>query len=136
MVTSLEEAIAILKKWKDESAHIVVAAESPSRRTFRGMQERGVRWAMIQDVKVSRVTPPAEGGGSKEGIVEFEGPSGNLSVSLGRCRFVYEDPREASFDVREEADKTTVSALSVLFPYDESFIFYEMREPLTEPSSL
>src|SRR5437660_12913846 len=103
MVISLEEAIGILKKWKDESAHIVVTAESHLQQRVSGMQGRDVRWAMSQDVKVSRVTQPTDRGGSKKAIVEFEGPTGNLSISLGRCRFVYEDPREASSDVREEA---------------------------------
>jgi hypothetical protein len=129
MIISLEEALGILTKWKDESAHIVVAAESPLRPAHRGTQGSDVRWSMSQDLKVSRVTQPTDTGGSKTAIVEFEGPTGNLSVSLSRCRFVYEDPREASSDVREEAEMMSVSALSVFFSYDEGFIFYEMREP-------
>jgi hypothetical protein len=129
MVISLEESIAILKKWEDESAHILVTAESPFRQTLRGIQGRDVRWAMSQEVKVARVTTTPDTGGSKKVVVEFEGPTGNLSVSIARCRFVYEDPREASSDVREEAETLTLSALSVFFPYDEGFLFYEMREP-------
>src|SRR5215469_9563263 len=39
LVISQEEAIALLKKWKDESAHIVVTAESPLRQTLHEMQE-------------------------------------------------------------------------------------------------
>ena len=128
MVISQEEAIAILKKWKDESAHIVVTAESPLRQTPPEMQGREVRWGMTQNVKVSGITAPTDKGRPRGAIVEFEGPTGNLSISLGRCRFVYEEPREASSDVREEAEATSVSALSVFFPYDECFILYEMRE--------
>ena len=127
MVISLEEAIGIMKKWKDECSHIVVTAESPLRAIIHG-QRSDVRWSMSQDLKVSRVTQPADTGGSKKAIVEFEGPTGNLAVSLGGCRFVYADPREATSDVREDAEMMSVSSLSVFFPYDEGFIFYEMRE--------
>ena len=43
MVISLDEAVAILSKWKDESADILVAAESPFRQTLRGIEGQGVR---------------------------------------------------------------------------------------------
>jgi len=128
VVISQEEAIAILKKWKDEFAHIVVVAQGPLRQTPSGMQGSEVRWGMTQNVKVSGITAPTDKGGPSGAIVEFEGPTGNLSISLDRCRFIYEDPREASSDVREEAEAASVSALSVFFPYDECFILYEMRE--------
>jgi hypothetical protein len=45
------------------------------------------------------------------------------------CFFVYEEPREAKPVVREEAESTTVAALSVFFPSNEVFVFYELREP-------
>ena len=59
----------------------------------------------------------------------FETPGGTLSLSIGGCSFVYEEPREAKPVVREEAESTTVSALSVFFPSNEVFVFYELREP-------
>ena len=37
MVISLDDAVAILNKWKDESANLLVAAESPFRQTLRGI---------------------------------------------------------------------------------------------------
>jgi hypothetical protein len=129
MVISLEDAIAILRKWKDESAHIFVSAESPLRPTSREKKAGAVRWTMNQHVKVLRVLAPPAIGESNKAIVEFEGPSGTLGISLGGCRFVYEEPREASSDVRDEAETSTVSALSLFFSSDESFTFYEMREP-------
>jgi len=129
MMISLEDAVAILNKWKEESAHIVVAAESPFRQTLRGIHGRGVRWVMSQRIKVSRVSFFVDTKGSKQGIVEFEGPAGHLSLSMAACRFVYEDPREARPDIRTEAETATVSALSVFFPYDEGFLFYELVEP-------
>ena len=127
MVISLEDAIAILTKWKDESAHIFVGAESPVRQTSGDLEGSAVRWTMNQHVKVLRVLAPAASGESNKAIVEFEGPSGTLSISLSGCRFVYEEPREGSSDVRDEAEAFTVSALSLLFPSDECFTFYEMR---------
>lgn len=33
--------------------------------------------------------------GSKAGIVVFDGGSGDLSLSVGDCAFVYEEPHEA-----------------------------------------
>ena len=84
---------------------------------------------MNQHVKVLRVLAPPATGESKKAIVEFEGPSGTLSISLCGCRFVYEEPREAGSDVRDQAETSTVSALSLFFPSDEWFTFYETREP-------
>ena len=128
MVISLEDAVAILKKWKNESAHILVVAESPFRQTLRGIDGLGVRWAMGQRVRVSQVSFSVVEERSNQGIVEFEGPAGNLSLSIGGCRIVYGDPREASPEAREEAEATTVSVLSIFFPDEEGFHFYELRE--------
>ena len=129
MVISLEDAVAILNKWKEESAHIFVAAESPFRQTLRGIHGHGVRWVMNQSVKVSRVSSFADTSGSKQGIVEFEGPAGHLSLSIASCRFVYGDPREARPEIRKEAESVTVSTLSVFFPSEEGFLFYELVAP-------
>ena len=69
--------------------------------------------------------------GKKAGTVVLEAPAGNLSLSIGLCTFVYEEePREAKPVVRAEAEAATVSALSVFFPSNEVFVFYELREPL------
>ena len=128
MVISLEDALAILRKWKDESTNILVVAESPFRQTLRGIEGLGIRWAMGQRLKVSQVMSSAEERTSK-GIVEFEGRAGNfLSLAIGHCRIVYGDPREASPENRGEAEATTVSALSIFFPDEEGFHFYELRE--------
>jgi hypothetical protein len=54
--------------------------------------------------------------------------------SIGLCTFVYEEPREAKPVVRAEAESTTVSALSVFFPSNEVFVFYELREPIGKTS--
>jgi hypothetical protein len=69
----------------------------------------------------------------KMGVQSYS-PTGNLSLSIGLCTFVYEEPREAKLVVRAEAEDTTVSALSVFFPSNEVFVFYELREPLGKTS--
>ena len=128
MVISLDDALAILRKWKDESTNVLVVAESPFRQTLRGIEGLGVRWAMGQHVRVSKVLSSV-GGRTSKGIVEFEGHAGNfLSLAIGRSRIVYGDPREASPENRTEAEATTVSALSIFFPDEEGFHFYELRE--------
>jgi hypothetical protein len=128
LVISLQDALAILRKWKDESTNILVVAESPFRQALRGIEGLGGRWAMGQHVRVSRVLSSMEERTSK-GIVEFEGHTGNfLSLAIGHCRIVYGDPRETSPENRAEAEATTVSALSIFFPDEEGFHCYELRE--------
>jgi YD repeat-containing protein len=61
-------------------------------------------------------------------------PARVATTSIGLCTFVYEEPREAKPVVRAEAEDTTVSALSVFFPSNEVFVFYELREPLGKES--
>ena len=125
MIISLEETFALLNQWKEESALLAVAGESPFRDMLRGIEDRGVRWTMSQSVRVSRIE-------TEQGFVEFEGPTGNLSLSLKRChRFFYEDYRNAPVDMREAAEALTLSALSILFPTEEAFLVYEMQEPLS-----
>jgi hypothetical protein len=129
MVISPEEAAAILNKWRDESAQILVVAESPFRRVPRGIEGRGVRWAMGQRVKVSQVLVSGDPRGSGPTIVEFEGLAGNLSLSIRDCPIYYDDTRAASPEIREEAAAATISALSIFFPPDDGFLFYELRQP-------
>ena len=128
MVVTLEDAFTILNKWKDESAPILVVAESPFRQHFRGIRESGVDWCMGIRGKVSQVTFSPGAKGPKAGIVVFDGGSGNLSLSVGGCAFVYEEPHEAQPVVRGEAQFTTISALSIFFPSNEAFVAYELRE--------
>jgi hypothetical protein len=128
MVVSLEDAFTILKKWRDESAPILIVAEYPFRQHFRGINEPGVDWSMGMRVNVSQVTLSPDGKGQKAGTVVFDGGSGNLSLSIGGCAFVYEEPHEAQPVVRGEAEFTTLSALSIFFPSNEAFVAYELRE--------
>ena len=128
MVVTLEDAFTILKKWRDESAPILIVAECPFRQHFRGINEPGVDWSIGMRVNVSEVTISPGAKGQKAGIVVFDGGSGNLSLSLGGCAFVYEEPHEAQPVVRGEAEFTTISALSIFFPSNEASVAYELRE--------
>ena len=128
MVVTLEDAFTILNKWRDESAPILVVAESPFRQQFRGIHGPGVDWSLGMRGKVSQITFSPGAKGPKAGIVVFDGGSGNLSLSVGGCAFVYEEPHEAQPMVRGEAEFTTISALSIFFPSNEAFVAYELRE--------
>jgi hypothetical protein len=72
LVVSLEDAVAILNKWKNESTNILLVAESPFRHTLRGIEGHGVRWHIGQHGKVSRVSFPAEETRPNPVIVDFE----------------------------------------------------------------
>jgi hypothetical protein len=134
MVVGLVDAVAILSKWKDDSAQVLVVSESPFQQSRRGILEQGIDWALGLQGTVSKASVNPETKGKKAGTVVLEGPSGTLSLSIGGCAFVYEEPREAKPVVREEAESSSVSALSVFFPSNEVFVFYELRESLLKTS--
>jgi hypothetical protein len=87
VVVSLEEAIIILSKWKDDSATVLVAAESPFRLHFRGIHDPWVDWTMGIRVRVAQAefSPGTKGG--KAGIVVFERSSGDFRVTSAISRF-------------------------------------------------
>lgn len=134
MVLTLADAVAIFKKWKDDSAEILVVIESPFQQSRRGILEEGIDWALGLQGQVSEASIDPTKKGKKSGTVVLQAPTGNLSLSVGVCTFVYEEPREAKPPVRAEAEETTVSALSVFFPSNEVFVFYELREPVAKTS--
>ena len=87
MVLCLEDAVTILSKWKDDSAHILVVSESPFQQSRRGILEQGVDWAIGLQGKVSKVSVNPATKGKKAGTVVFETPGGTLSLSIGGCSF-------------------------------------------------
>jgi hypothetical protein len=134
MVLSLADAVAIFNKWKDDSAEVLVVTESPFQQSRRGVLEQSIDWALGLQGRVAEVSIEPNMKGKKAGAVVLEAPAGNLSLSIGLCTFVYEEPQEAKPVVRAEAASTTVSALSVFYPSNEVFVFYELREPLGKTS--
>src|SRR5262249_2893723 len=134
MVPSLTDAVAIFRKWKEDSAEVLVVSESPFQQSRRGVLEQRIDWALGIQGKIAEVTIDANKKGKKAAMVVLEATSGKLSLSIGHCAFVYEEPREAKPDVRAEAESATVSALSVFFPSNEVFVLYELLEPLKKDS--
>ena len=131
MVLSLADAVAIFNKWKEDSAEVLVVTESPFQQSRRGVLEQSIDWGLgpVRQRVGGLNRDQHERKGKKAGTVVLEAPAGNLSLSIGLCTFVYEEPKEAKSVVRAEAESTTVSAPSVFFPSNEVFVFYELREP-------
>ncbi len=134
MVPSLADAVTIFSKWKEDSAEILVVSESPFQQSRRGVLEQTVDWSLGMQGKITEATIDAGIKGNKSGRVVLATTSGNLSLNIGICAFVYQEPREAKPDVRAEAEFATLSALSVFFPSNEVFVFYELREPINKGS--
>ena len=65
MVLSLEDAVTILNKWKDDSGHILVVCESPFQQSRRGILEQGIDWAIGLQGKVSKVSVNPDTKGKK-----------------------------------------------------------------------
>jgi hypothetical protein len=52
MVLSLQDAVAILSKWKDDAAHILELSESPFQQSRRGILEQDIDWSIgLQEEK-------------------------------------------------------------------------------------
>lgn len=128
MLLSLEEAIAILNKWKDERASLLVLGQNVFRLGLRSVHEGGVDWNMslggkLVDVSVSQGTL------SPDAVkVVFESPGGNLSLLMDACSFSYSAPCETPPFVKREGHSTIVSCLFIFFPSNEAFVVYEIRE--------
>jgi len=125
---SLEEAVAILNKWKDESAPVLVLGQNSSRWGLRSIHEGGVEWNIGLRGKVSQVSLSQGTISSTAGTILFEGPGGNLSLSMDACGFSYDEPCEGPPFLRGETQITPVSCLFVFFPSNEAFVVYELRE--------
>ena len=136
MVPSLADAVAIFSKWKEDSAEVLVVSESPFQQSRRGVLDQSIDWTLGMQGKIAEVTIDASIKGKEAATLVFAATGGNLALSIGHCAFVYEEPREAKPDVRTEAESATISALSVFFPSNEVFVFYELREPIKSSSLL
>ena len=88
MVLRLDEAVTVLSKWKDDSAHVLVVSESPFQQSGRGTLEQSIDWAIGVQGKVSKVPVNPDTKGKKAGTVVFETPGGTLSLSIGDWSFV------------------------------------------------
>ena len=102
MVPSLTDAVAILKKWKEDSAEVLVVCESPFQQSRRGVLEQSIDWSLAMQGKIAEIMFDVSIKGKKAAMVVLEATSGKLSLSIGHCAFVSQEPREAKPDVRVE----------------------------------
>jgi hypothetical protein len=75
MVLGLEDAVTILSKWKDDSAHVLVVSESPFQQSRRGIVEQGIDWALGLQGKVSKVSVNPDTKGKKRERLCFGRPA-------------------------------------------------------------
>jgi hypothetical protein len=154
MNLSLQEAVAVLNKWKDTSAPVFVCGQDSSRWGLRHVNQGGVDWNIglrgkISDVfsiewmeqistvdgkiRVERIIGRetqeilSEGKiASKIGtVVVFEGLSGGISVLMETCAFTYREHCEGPTFL----PPSTGAALSIFLESNELFVVYELQEP-------
>jgi len=125
---SLEEAVAIFRKWKNESASVLILGQNSSSLGLRRVHEGGVDWNMGLRGTVSQVSVCQGTLSPKAGKVVFESPAGNLSLSMDSCAFSYDQPCEGPPFLRREDQFTGVSCLFIFFPSNEEFVVYELQE--------
>ncbi len=100
MVPSLSDAVAVLRKWKEDSAEVLAVCESPFQQSRRGVLEQSIDWSLGMQGKIAEIAFDVNLKGKKAAMVVLEAASGKLSMSIGHCAFVYQEPREAKPDVR------------------------------------
>ena len=127
MYLSLEEALPILKKWRDDSASVFVIGQNSSRWGLRGIHEGGVDWNIGLRGRVSEVSVSEGTMSSKAGTVMFKGRAGSLSLSMDGCAFSYDERYEGPPFFPGEAQITAVSCLFIFFPSNEAFVVYELQ---------
>jgi hypothetical protein len=131
MYLSLEEALPILTKWKDESAALFVVGQNSSRWGLRSIHEGGVDWKIGLRGRVSEVSVSEGTMSSKAGTVMFKGLAGSLSLSMDGCAYSYDERCEGPPFFQGEAKITAVSCLFIFFPSNEAFAVYELEERKT-----
>jgi hypothetical protein len=125
---SLEEAVVILKKWKDASAPVFVLGQNSSRWGLRSIDEGGVEWNISLHGKISQVSLSPGTVSSTSGTILFEGAGGNLSLSMDACGCSYDEHCEGPPFLRGESQVTPLSCLFIFFPSNEAFVVYELQE--------
>ena len=126
MNLSLEEAVALLHKWKDDVSPLLILGQNSSRWGLRAVHGGGVDWNMCLRGQVSQVSVSQGTISSELGTVVFEGLGGDLSLSMDTCAFSYDENCEAPPFVRENARAR--SSLFIFFPSNEIFAVYELEK--------
>jgi len=128
MNLSLEEAVAMFNKWKDEGAHVFVFGQNVAQPGLRSVHESGVDWNISLRGTIAQVAVPPGTGSPAAYKVMFEGPEGNLSLLINACVFSYSEPYEKPPFVKPDPRFKTLSCLFLHFPTNEVFAVYELRE--------
>ena len=128
MLLSLEDAITVLNKWKDESASVLVLGQNSFRLGLHSVHEGGVDWNIGLRGTVSQVSVCQGAISSKAGRVVFESPGGTLSLSMDSCAFSYDASCEKPPFLKSDDQSKILSCLFIFFPSNEAFVVYELRE--------
>ena len=128
MNLSLEGAVAMFNKWKDERAPLFVFGQNVLQPGLRSVHEGGVDWNISLRGTIAQVSVPPAPGSPGACKVMFEGPEGNLSLLINACVFSYSEPYERPAFVKRDPRFKTLSCLFLFFPTNEVFAVYELRE--------
>ena len=128
MTLSLEEAVAIFNKWKDEGTPLFVFGQNVSQPGLRSVHEGGVDWNISLRGTIEHVLVPPRKGSPGASKVMFRSPEGNLSLLIDTCYFSYSEPYEQPPFVKPDPRFKTLSCVFLFFPTNEIFAVYELRE--------
>ena len=126
MIVSLDEAVTILNKWKDDSAPVFIMGQRSFRAGLWAVHEGGVDWNMSLRAKVSQVSFSEGVDFSKRGIVVFEADGGEMSLAMDGCAFTYEQNCDMPEFVEAEGRLRARSSLFIFLASNETFAIYEL----------
>ena len=126
MIVSLNEAVTILSKWKDDSAPVFIMGQRSLRAGLWAVHEGGVDWNMSLRAKVSQVSFSEGVDFSKRGIVVFEADGGEISLAMDGCAFTYEQNCDMPEFVGAEGRMSAQSCLFIFLASNETFAIYEL----------
>jgi hypothetical protein len=127
MIVSLDEAVTILNKWKDDSARVLILGQRSFRAGLWAVHEGGVDWNLALSAKVSQVSVSDGTYSSKRGVVLFEAEVGELSLAMDACAFTYDQncglPEFVESGMKAQS---CPSCLFIFLPSNETFVIYEL----------
>jgi len=126
MIVSLDEAVTILNKWKDDSVPVFIIGQRSFRAGLWAVHEGGVDWNMSLRARVAQVSFSEGVVLSKRGIVVFEADGGDVSLTMDGCAFAYEQDCGMPEFVGAEGRMTARSSLFIFLASNETFAIYEL----------
>jgi hypothetical protein len=129
MIVSLEEAVAVLNKWKDDSTPVLILGQRSLRAGLWAVHEGGVDWNMALRFKVTQISVSEGIDSTRREVVVFEAEGGDLSLAMDECAFTYDQNCGVPEFVGAESGMRAPSCRSCLFvflPSNETFVIYEL----------